>query len=102
MHDNASVHTARLSRQWFENHPHITVLSWPAMSPDLNPMKHVWAIMAKEWEPMQVRTVQALEQHVREIWRTLERRHNIIRRIVLSMPQRLLAVMQAQGGYTKN
>jgi len=101
MHDNASIHTARLTQEWFQQHPHITVLPWPPFSPDLNPIEHVWAMMAKEWRTLRERTVPALERHVRDIWRTLERRHQIIGRIVRSMPQRLQAVIDAGGGYTK-
>jgi len=101
MHDNASIHTARLTQEWFRDHPHITLLPWPPFSPDLNPIEHVWAMMAREWQPQNERSVEALERHVRDVWGTIERRQGIIQRLVTSMPRRLQAVIAAEGGYTK-
>ncbi|GFV07193.1 transposable element Tcb2 transposase [Trichonephila clavipes] len=37
--DNARLHTARVSQECLHT---ITTLPWPARSPDLSPIKHIW------------------------------------------------------------
>jgi hypothetical protein len=39
--DNARIHTARAVKEWFETH-RIWVMDWPAHSPNMNPIEHVW------------------------------------------------------------
>ena len=36
--DNASIHTAKVTKAWFED-KNVTVLDWPAKTPDLNPIE---------------------------------------------------------------
>ena len=40
-HDNARCHMARVCLD-FLNQNHIHVLPWPALSPDLSPIEHLW------------------------------------------------------------
>jgi hypothetical protein len=55
MHDNARAHTARATRTVLEE-AEIQVLPWPANSPDLKPIEHMWDLLK--------RSVRSTDRHV--------------------------------------
>ncbi|GBL89841.1 Transposable element Tc3 transposase [Araneus ventricosus] len=46
-HDNAPIHTYNATKN-YSNSKNVTVLEWPPMSPDLNPIENVWGIMSRK------------------------------------------------------
>jgi hypothetical protein len=97
--DNASVHASKSTRAWLAERNIIT-LSWPACSPDLNPIENVWGILVHRVyeEGRQYGTIDELKVGVMEAWDSLE--NEVLARLSESMPARLFQVIHRNGDVT--
>jgi len=99
-HDNDPKHTANVSQETLDDLG-ITVMKWPAQSPDLNPIEQFWKLLKKS-----LREKKEIYASKDELWEFLEKELEVInkdfcQKLISSMPQRVQAVIQAKGGYTK-
>ena len=99
-HDNARPHTARLTTNFLQN-ANIALLPWPACSPDLNPIEHLWDHLDRQVRrrPVQPVTVQELEQCLQQEW--LRITPDVIRRLTSSMRRRVVACINSDGAHTR-
>ncbi len=79
----------------------VTYVPWPAMSPDWNPIEHIWDMLGRRilaQEPP-VQNIRQLEAALHREWQQLSEQH--IRRLSGGMRRRVEAVIQARGGCTR-
>ena len=85
------AHTARSTKTWFDAHG-ITVLDWPANSPDLN-------IIKRKMRDTRPKTKDELIASIKGIWASIT--PSQCHRLIASMPRRIEAVIEAKGFPTK-
>ncbi|KAJ8874491.1 hypothetical protein PR048_025351 [Dryococelus australis] len=90
--DNARCHVSRATMQWYADN-NVRRLDWPAQSPDLNPIEHLWdeldrRVMARQAWPKSMEWLQ-------EEWRRIP--VDVLQTLVESMPDRVVAVIAARG-----
>ena len=98
LQDNDPKHKSREVQTWLHNHG-ITCIDFPPLSPDLNPIEHLWADLARRIEQHQDSTMEELQERVATEWAATS--VSFLQTLVHSMPQRCQAVIKADGGHTK-
>ena len=99
MPDNARPYVVRICRQ-FLNRNNVNVLSWPAVSPDMNPIEHIWDYLGRKVRARgNVHNLRDLVNALIQEWNNSS--NVVIRRCVRSMRGRLAACINSQGGHTR-
>ena len=98
-HDNDPKHRARSVQEWLHEQP-FAVLEWPAQSPDLNPIEHLWAILKRRLNQYDRPPSGMLElwERIEAEWEKIDK--DICQNLVESMPRRIEAVIKAKGMWT--
>ena len=96
MDDNAPPHRSLATRA-FKRTAGIRTLDWPARSPDLNPIEHVWSLLKRRVR-RQLRPsddLERLEFLIKEEWNHLDQQ--VIKNLICSMPSRVRTVIERRG-----
>jgi hypothetical protein len=95
--DNDQKHTSKYVRDFFESE-WVELLQLPSQSPDLNPIKHVWAHIKRVLRGKVFPNKEELKSTLMVIWNGISQQ--TISNIVGSMPKRVRAVLKADGKNT--
>jgi len=108
MYDNVPCHTAvkvtqYLKRRW------VPIMKWPAQSPDLNPIENLWVSFKERsherffYEGRRPSTYQEVLQRCKEILKEvwIAQEMELVKKLIESMPRRVVAVIAAGEGHTK-
>jgi len=99
--DNDPKHTSHLVRNWFTDN-HVTVMKWPAQSPDLNPIENLWryvsTVIYGKNKP-KFTNLHQLYAAIVDAWVHISQ--SVIDKLIASMPRRCAAVLRSCGYGTK-
>ena len=98
MHDNDPKHTSRLVKSCLEEN-NITVLKWPAQSPDLNPIENLWNDVEEHVRAVKPKNLSDLWEEIQKAWYAIPKERCMA--LVESLPRRCTAVIQNKGFPTK-
>jgi transposase len=105
-HDNDPKHTAKKNKRYLENKQkegkiNFNVLPWASQSPDLNPIEQIWNKLkdALRDRPDRPSNLDQLFDFVNEEWKKLPQ--DYLRKLVESLPRRMIGVIKNHGGSTR-
>jgi transposase len=99
-HDNDPKHTAKSTKRWLDE-TGFEVLYWPAQSPDLNPIEHLWNEVDRRLKslPNRPSSREELWERLQDAWNTIDL--GTCKKLIDTMPARIHDVLKAKGGYTR-
>lgn len=96
--DNDPKHTSKRAKDWFRLNK-VNVMSWPAQSPDINPIENLWTDVKKVVFEKKPTSTQKLWEVVQAAWYAIPAER--CARLVDSMQRRCVAVIKNKGYSTK-
>jgi hypothetical protein len=101
LQDGATCYRSKIVTAWFQQRPHIQLVKWPSNSPELYPIKTVWAWMKKKLEDHNCTNLQQWKERILKVWLERTEECESLQNLVTSMATRMLEVIEREGGMTR-
>lgn len=100
LQDSAPCHKSKKVMKYLKNfQSEFKVIDWPGNSPDLNPIENCWGILKAELGKKTFANIAEMREALTREWFSLPLSY--FQNLVKSMPNRLKAVIENDGGPTK-
>lgn len=97
-HDNDPKHTAGVVKDWLKENK-IETLKWPAFSPDLNPIEHLWEELERRMKKNHPSNREELKEMLLKEWNSIG--VDVTEKLVDSVPNRLYECVRVRGYPTR-
>lgn len=97
-HDNAPVHSARLTSEWLDTED-ITVMRWPPYSPDMNIIEHLWNLVLRKLRQNPPGNLAELRRRVFRHWGEITPAE--VQTLYRSLPRRVQELIRVRGYPTR-
>ena len=92
--DNAPPHVSKSTKKFLEANQILTI-TWPAISPDLNPIENLWAIIKHEIEKQGAKTLTEIKEVIESVWEAVTAK--VRESLINSMSKRIELCIKAKG-----
>ena len=94
--DKDPKHTSGKAKKWKDDN-HISTLSWPSQSPDLNPIENVWSVLKANVSNYKPTSVKDLIRIIKKEWKALD--NTFAENLVVSMKNRISLILDNKGDH---
>ena len=98
--DRSPIHTARRVNQWLVEQG-VERLDWPSKGCDMSPIENAWAMVQRDVDFTNVNNQDELWGAVEEAWQRLRDDQQYWEALVVSLPDRMRAVVESRGEWTR-
>ena len=98
MQDNTPCHTAKFVKTFLSDED-VTVMEWPAQSPDINPIENVWKLLNERAKEKNPRNIAKLWTNLKGEWEKIF--ISDCKTLICSCSKRCQAIIESKGLHIK-
>lgn len=97
--DNDPKHTSKLAKEFIREN-NLVCMTWPAQSPDMNPIENLWGIIKEKVAVLKPKNLNELKISIQKIWKETDKK--LLEKLALGFKERAVELYRAKGWHTKH